>query len=245
MPPHADKNTPQTTHQRANIKYHERRQPDARTKRHDDVNLLEDVRPRRLPVRRHAPIRRKRHNLARQILPRFPIRHTLHHRKPARPHPTTSMPWAGLDEDVSRRETTMRVDASERFHANPHQDIRPPAPHRGRPDDGTAGRRDDGTTGRRDDPFNTDTNTHDRIIASSRTFCQSCTHPGLYSPPATARAPWRTSVRAAAVSAPAYAERPRSQRPHVETDETDDSRSATPTSTRSPYFARTCNANTL
>ncbi len=112
MPPHADKNTPQTTHQRANIKYHERRQPDARTKRHDDVNLLEDVRPRRLPVRRHAPIRRKRHNLARQILPRFPIRHTLHHRKPARPHPTTSMPWAGLDEDVSRRETTMRVDAS-------------------------------------------------------------------------------------------------------------------------------------
>ena len=146
VPPHADKNTPQTTHQRANIKYHERRQPDARTKRHDDVNLLEDVRPRRLPVRRHAPIRRKRHNLARQILPRFPIRHTLNHRKPARPHPTTSMPWAGLDEDVSRRETTMRVDASERFHANPHQDIRPPAPHRGRQDDGTMGRWDDGTT---------------------------------------------------------------------------------------------------
>ena len=53
----------------------------------------------------------------------------------------------------------MRVDASERFHANPHQDIRPPAPHRGQ--------RDGGTTGRRDDPFNTDTNTHDRIIASS------------------------------------------------------------------------------
>ncbi len=156
VPPHADKNTPQTTHQRANIKYHERRQPDARTKRHDDVNLLEDVRPRRLPVRRHAPIRRKRHNLARQILPRFPIRHTLNHRKPARPHPTTSMPWAGLDEDVSRRETTMRVDASERVHANPHQDIRPPAPHRGR--------RDDGTTPSTQTQTHTTASSHHRII---------------------------------------------------------------------------------
>jgi hypothetical protein len=83
-----------------NTRNNVQQKPHARTKRHDNVNLLEDVRPRRFPIRSRTPIRRKRHNLTRQILPGFPIRHAFHHRKSTRPHTTRRKP-AGLSRDVS------------------------------------------------------------------------------------------------------------------------------------------------